>query len=64
MLKRTVFTALAAAAISTSALVAPAILTPAAAQANLNVIIGAPPPAPVYEVVPAPRAGYVWAPGY
>src|SRR5262249_51045088 len=22
------------------------------------------PPAPRYEVVPAPRAGYVWAPGY
>ena len=22
------------------------------------------PPPPVYEVVPAPRAGYVWAPGY
>ena len=64
MLKRTVFTALAAAAVSTSALVAPAMLTPAAAQASLNVVIGVPPPAPVYEVVPAPRAGYVWAPGY
>ena len=22
------------------------------------------PPPPVYEVVPAPRAGYIWAPGY
>ena len=22
------------------------------------------PPAPVYEVVPAPRVGYIWAPGY
>jgi hypothetical protein len=63
MLKRTVFTALAAAAVSTSALVIPAMLTPAAAQ-GINVMIGTPPPAPVYEVVPAPRAGYVWAPGY
>lgn len=64
MLKHTVFTALAAAAVSTSALVIPAMLTPAAAQASLNVVIGTPPPAPIYEVVPAPRAGYVWAPGY
>jgi hypothetical protein len=63
MLKRTVFTALAAAAVSTSALVIPAMLTPAAAQ-GLNIVIGTPPPAPVYEVVPAPRAGYIWAPGY
>ncbi len=64
MLKRTVFTALAAAAVSTSALVVPAILTPAAAQ-GINVIIGTPPPpVPVYEVAPPPRHGYVWAPGY
>jgi hypothetical protein len=62
MLKRTVFTALAAAAVSTSALIAPAMLTPAAAQ--LNISIGTPPPAPIYEVTPAPRAGYVWAPGH
>ena len=63
MLKRTVFTALAAAAVSTSALVVPAMLTPAAAQ-GVNFIIGTPPPAPVYEVAPPPRYGYVWAPGY
>ncbi len=63
MLKQTVFTALAAAAVSTSALIAPAMLSPAAAQ-GINVMIGTPPPAPVYEVVPAPRHGYVWAPGY
>ena len=62
MLKRMLFTALAAAAVSTSALVAPAMLSPAAAQ-GINTF-GTPPPAPVYEVVPAPRAGYVWAPGY
>ena len=64
MLKTTLFTTLAAAAISLPALTAPALVTPAAAQANLNISIGAPPPAPVYEVTPAPRAGYVWAPGY
>jgi len=63
MLKRSLFTALAAAAVSTSALIAPALLTPAAAQ-GINIQIGTPPPAPIYEVVPAPRAGYVWAPGY
>ncbi len=35
---------------------------PAAAQ--LNIIIGVAPPAPRYEVVPAPRVGFAWAPGY
>jgi hypothetical protein len=35
---------------------------PAVAQININ--IGIAPPAPQYEVVPAPRSGYVWAPGY
>jgi hypothetical protein len=63
MLNRTLFTALAAAAVSTSALIAPAMLSPAAAQ-SLNIQIGTPPPAPIYEAVPAPRAGYVWTPGY
>ena len=63
MLKRTVFTALAAAAVSMSALIVPTMLKPAAAQ-GIHFVIGTPPPAPVYEVVPAPRAGYVWAPGY
>jgi hypothetical protein len=37
---------------------------PAQAQVSVNIAIGVPPPAPVYEVVPAPRPGYVWAPGY
>ena len=66
MLTRSVITVLAAAAISTPAVVAPALFTPAAAQAsmNLGVTIGVPPPAPIYEAVPAPRAGYVWAPGF
>src|SRR6201999_4270763 len=59
----TFITALAAAAISTPALIAPAIFQPAAAQ-ELNISIGVPPPAPIYEAVPAPRAGFVWAPGF
>jgi len=56
-------TVLAAAAISTPAVVAPAIFSPAAAQGELSISIGVPPPAPIYEVVPAPRAGYIWSPG-
>jgi hypothetical protein len=64
MIKNSLLTALAAAAISMPALVAPAMVTPAAAQVDLNVSIGVPPPAPIYEAVPAPRMGYVWAPGY
>ena len=38
--------------------------TQAHAQVNLNIIIGNPPPPPRHEVVPRPRPGYVWAPGY
>ncbi|MBS0523417.1 MAG: YXWGXW repeat-containing protein [Proteobacteria bacterium] len=64
MLKTSLLTTLAAAAISLPALTVPALVTSAAAQANLNISIGTPPPAPIYEVIPAPRAGYVWAPGY
>ena len=37
---------------------------PALAQADFRLYIGSAPPAPVYEVVPGPRHGYVWAPGY
>ncbi len=40
-------------------------VAPAAqAQVSINVAIGVPPPAPVYEAVPVARPGYVWAPGY
>lgn len=34
------------------------------AQVSLNISIGVPPPPPRVEVVPPPRVGYVWAPGY
>ena len=39
-----------------------AMSLPAAAEIDFYVNIA--PPAPRYEIVPAPRAGYVWAPGY
>ena len=38
------------------------IAMPAAAQVSINITV-APPPLR-YEVVPAPRVGYIWAPGY
>lgn len=28
------------------------------------VVVQGPPPAPIYESVPAPREGYIWAPGH
>jgi hypothetical protein len=37
---------------------------PSIAQTGLQVYIGSAPPAPRYEAIPAPRSGYVWAPGY
>ncbi len=36
----------------------------ASAQAQVSVDIGIAPPAARVEVVPAPRAGFVWAPGH
>ena len=38
--------------------------TSALAQVNVNIVIGNAPPPLRYEVVPASRPGYVWAPGY
>jgi hypothetical protein len=37
---------------------------PSMAQTDFQVVISSAPPAPVYERVPAPRHGHVWAPGY
>ncbi|MGO4474726.1 YXWGXW repeat-containing protein [Massilia sp. 2TAF26] len=37
---------------------------PSLAASNVSLYIGTAPPAPVYERIPAPRHGYVWAPGY
>lgn len=36
----------------------------AMAQVGINLVIGNAPPPPRFEAVPAPRHGYVWAPGY
>ena len=37
---------------------------PSLAQSGLNIIVTSAPPAARYESIPAPRDGYVWAPGY
>ena len=37
---------------------------PSIAQSDLRVVIRTAPPEARYEAVPAPRSGYVWAPGY
>jgi WXXGXW repeat (2 copies) len=41
-----------------------AIVVPVAGEAAVYVDINVAPPPPRVEVVPAPRVGYVWAPGY
>src|ERR1051326_1014147 len=38
--------------------------SPAFARVDVNLGIGTPPPPARVEVVPAPRPGYVWAPGH
>jgi hypothetical protein len=43
-------------------LTASVVSTPAIARSQVYVTIG--PPPPIVEVVPPPRHGYVWAPGY
>jgi hypothetical protein len=62
MLKRLAITSLAAAAFLSTATVITAPFSPANAQVTIT--FGAPPPPPRYEVVPVPRAGYIWAPGH
>ena len=41
-----------------------AVIAPAVVSAGVGIDIDIAPPAPRVEVVPPPRAGYVWAPGY
>ena len=36
----------------------------AASHAGAQVVVRIGPPAPVHEVIPPPREGYVWQPGY
>jgi hypothetical protein len=47
-----------------SALAAGALVAPPVSQARTDFSITIGPPPPVVEVVPPPRVGYVWAPGY
>jgi hypothetical protein len=61
MLKRALYTLVAATALSAPALVAPAIFAPAAAQ--ISVYIGEPPPLRV-EVMPVAPSDRTWRPGY
>ena len=37
---------------------------PAAARTDVGFYVNVAPPVAPYEVVPAPRAGYAWVPGY
>jgi hypothetical protein len=64
MKNRTLLAALAGLAFAAPAVIALTLAPPAAAQSSLSVTIGTPPPPVRYEVVPAPRAGYIWAPGF
>jgi hypothetical protein len=52
-MRKTIIAALLASSVAVFAL-------PASAEIYVNIA----PPAPRYEVVPAPRAGYIWVPGY
>lgn len=63
MISRSIVTLMAVAAVSLPAILVPALFAPAAAQINLDINFG-PPPQPQYEAVPAPRPGYLWAPGH
>ena len=62
MLKRMAITSLAAAALFSTATVVATPFSPAEAQVSIT--FGSPPPPARYEAVPAPRPGYVWAPGH
>ena len=50
--------------LAAAALVLGLTAVPAWAGVDLIISIGVPPPAPVMEVVPPPRVGYIWVPGY
>jgi len=66
MLKRTVFTLVAAAVIAVPATVAPVLFTPAAAQASFNVNLSVPAAMPVPYVGVVRTAGpfYAWGEGW
>jgi hypothetical protein len=56
--------ALVAASLMTLGLAAGGMFLPGPVSAGVSVDINVAPPAPQVEVVPPPRAGYVWAPGF
>ena len=62
MMKRSLYTFLATAAISTSAMIAPALVTPAAAQVGVSVNVGLPAMPLPFAVVQQP--GYLYNAGY
>ena len=49
-------------ALAVPTLSASALFAPVAAQISISIDLA--PPAPRYEVMPAPRPGYIWAPGH
>ncbi len=64
MMKRTVFVLAAAAALALPATFGLAVVSPAGAQASLNIGLSVPGPAPVYEPVPVGGPVYAWGGGY
>ncbi len=56
--------ALVAASFMTLGIAAGGMFSPDPVSAGVSVDITVAPPAPRVEVVPAPRPGYVWAPGF
>ena len=62
MMKHSLYTFLATAAISTSAMIAPALVTPAAAQVGVSVNVGLPAMPLPFAVVQQP--GYLYNAGY
>lgn len=57
-MKKLIVAGMVAAALGSAAI-------PASARSNVDVFVNiGPPPAPMVEVVPAPRMGFVWVPGF
>lgn len=57
LIRKAILASLAAAAIG-------GVAAPAAASPHIDIRFTVPPPPVRYEVVPAPRYGHVWVPGY
>ena len=57
MFRKTLIAALCAASVG-------AMFVPMPASAEVTIFFNTAPPPNRYEVIPAPRAGYLWSPGY